>query len=588
MKYTYLFILFLLVTCVHSKAQENILITSPEVDQIIKGNHDPADYLPNNIINHPEEIAEGLVSGISADSLLSYLIQLSSFENRNTGSDTSSNTFGIGAARRWAYQKFEQFSEQNEQRLRPAYLQFDQVICEMGQHRNTIAVLPGVGPHRDEIIVVEGHMDSRCEEACDVDCMAHGMEDNGSGTALVLELARVMSAFTFDRTLVFMVTTGEEQGLFGANAFAEYCQNENIKIRAVYNNDIVGGIICGETASPPGCPGLNEVDSINVRLYSQAGSVISSSPSRLLARFTRLEYEENISSIVPVQSVINIMSQEDRSGRGGDHIPFRQRGYAAVRFTSANEHGNGNPSMADYHDRQHTMEDILGVDTDGDNLLDSFFVDFNYLARNAVINGNAMAASAMGPETPPAFTLEEIENGFRYEISDPNNYGTYRLGIRTFDNGTNYFDTLLTVNNPIDSIFGLMPETIYLITAAAVDSNGIESHFSEEQFENFVSDAEDIILPDRGITLLQNRPNPFDEATTIGIRVEQAVEYQQAFLSISDANGQELARYDIDLQPGLIQVTYSYYNHHFTPGTYYYSLIIDGQLFDTKAMIYAY
>jgi hypothetical protein len=569
-------------------SQTNILVTDSEVDNILHGAYDPAAYLPSVVINHPEDIASLLVEQLSPDSLKAYLEVLSSFENRNTGSDTVSTTTGMGAARRWAYSRFESFSLDNENRLRPAYLQFDEDICGMGQHRNVLAVLPGAGPNHRELVIVEGHMDSRCDDPCDIECTAKGMEDNGSGTALVLELARVMSQFTFDRTIVFMITTGEEQGLYGADAFASYCLFEEIPVKAVYNNDIVGGIICGETASPPGCPGLNEIDSINVRLYSYGGSALSSSDSRRLARFTRLQYEEILAPISPVQTMINIMSQEDRSGRGGDHIPFRQRGFASVRFTSANEHGNGNPNTEDYHDRQHTMEDVLGIDTDGDNLIDSFFVDFNYLARNAIINGNAMTASAAGPLPPAGFSLEEVENGLKYEIDDPNDYGLYRLGVRTFDNGNNYFDTIYTVTATTDTLFGLEPTSLYLICAATVDSIGTESHFSEEDFENFTTDLSNIELPERGITLLQNRPNPFDEATTIGIRVEQPVQYNSAYLAVADANGKILAQYDVELREGLIQITYGYQHHRYQPGTYYYSLVIDGELFDTKAMIYAY
>jgi hypothetical protein len=234
------------------------------------------------------------------------------------------------------------------------------------------------------------------------------------------------------------------------------------------------------------------------------------------------------------------------------------------------------------------MGDLLGVDTDGDSVLDSFFVDFNYLARNAIVNGNAMAASAMGPKAPSDITLLEIENGFYYEIEDPHNTGLYRLGIRSFGNGTNYFDTLLTVTNLSDSIYGLMPSTLYFFSAAAIDSNGIESHFTEEQFENFTTDVSDLTQPDRGITLLQNRPNPFDEVTTIGIKVDKTVNYKKAYIRIADSQGKELARYPVELNPGLVKVEYSYYNHQFIPGTYYYSLVIDGQLFETKAMIYAY
>lgn len=580
MRLIYIFCIFLFLPGVAAMGQTNITVTSAEVYDILKGGHDVGSYLPSVVINHPDDIVEGLVSEVSPDSLKAYLQALSAFENRNTGSDTLSATFGIGAARRWVYGKFGEFSAQNEGRLRAAYLQFDQDICGMGQHRNIFAVLPGIGPHRNELVIVEGHIDSRCEDVCDTTCMAHGMEDNGSGTALVLELARIMSPFAFDRTLVFLATIGEEQGLYGANAFAEFCENEDIPVRAVYNNDIIGGIICGQTASPPGCPGLNAIDSINVRLYS-------STATRNLARFARLEYEENLAPLVPVPSMINIMSQEDRSGRGGDHIPFRQRGFQAIRFTSANEHGNGNPDTPNYDDRQHTMEDVLGIDTDGDSVIDSFFVDFNYLARNTVLNGNAAAMSALGPASPTQFTLEDIDGGFHYSFEDPNNYGQYRIGLRPFGSG-NYFDTLLTVSQTEGSLLSLLPSTPYYLTVCAVDSNGIESHFSNEIFEFFTTGTEEFVLPERGVTLLQNRPNPFDEATTLGVYVECRPDYSEALLLVTDARGRELARYPIELRPGLVEVTYGYEHHRYRPGTYYYSLVVDGQVYETKAMIYAY
>lgn len=564
----------------HSIAQQNITVTSSEVERILRGNYDAVDFLPSVLLNHPEDIVDGILAEVSADSLKQYLLALSTFENRNTGSDTSSATVGMGAARRWAYGKMESFGARQENRLRASYLQFDQDICGVEQHRNVFAVLPGIGPHKNEMVLVEGHMDSRCEDVCDTDCLAHGMEDNGSGTALVLELARVMSRFAFDRTLVFLITTGEEQGLFGAEAFAIYCAENQIPVRAVFNNDIVGGIICGQTASPPGCPGLNEIDSINVRLYS-------SGPGRQLARFAHLEYQEELLSKMPVPTVLNIMSREDRVGRGGDHIPFRERGFPAMRFTSANEHGDGNPGQANYDDRQHTREDVLGVDTDGDSVIDSFFVDFNYLARNAVINGNAMAMSALGPPAPGDFIVERIDNGLRYEIIDPAENGLYRLGIRP--NSTIYYDTLLYVTKKIDTLYFLEPATPYYLSVAAVDSNGVESHFTSEEFNFFTTGLEEQpYLSDGGITLLQNRPNPFDEATTISVLVERPVDYQQALIRVADTQGRELARYPIELKQGLIEVLYGYEKHGYQRGTYYYSLVIDGRVYDTKAMVYAY
>src|SRR5690606_24046638 len=234
---------------------------------------------------------------VSTDSLFSYLLALQSFQTRNTGSDTVSATKGIGAARRWIYSKFEEFSNQSGNRLIPSYLQFDQAICDQPQHRNIFAVLPGADTSDKSVIIIEGHMDSRCAGLCDTACLAEGMEDNGSGTALVMELARVMSRYTFNQTIVFLLTVAEEQSLAGATAFANYVKGKGIKVKAVLNNDVVGGIVCGQTASPPSCAGLNAIDSTHVRLFSYGGF---NSPHKGLVRFTKLEYNEQLRPHVAV------------------------------------------------------------------------------------------------------------------------------------------------------------------------------------------------------------------------------------------------------------------------------------------------
>src|SRR5690606_17914020 len=124
-------------------AQTNMLSTNAVAEQVMLGNYTPSTYQASVIINKPGDISRGIMDRVSPDSLHDYLDVLQSFETRNTGSDTMSPTRGIGAARRWVYSKFEQFSAQNENRLITSYLQFDQAICGMDQHRNVFAVLPG-------------------------------------------------------------------------------------------------------------------------------------------------------------------------------------------------------------------------------------------------------------------------------------------------------------------------------------------------------------------------------------------------------------------------------------------------------------
>ena len=183
---------------------------------------------------------------------------MSRFETRHTSSDTASSTRGIGAARRWALHKFQQISEANNDRLVCTYLNWERNICGVNEHKNIVAILPGSGlgtvnTTAPGIVIIEAHLDSRCDDGCDTSCVAHGMEDNGSGSALVLELARVMSKYQFERTIVFMLTVAEEQGLYGAKALSDYCFQNEVDIAAVLNNDVIGGVICGETSSPPSC-----------------------------------------------------------------------------------------------------------------------------------------------------------------------------------------------------------------------------------------------------------------------------------------------------------------------------------------------
>ncbi len=568
-----------------SYAQENIIWTNPAIGNILTGDFNPDDYMSGEVLDDPAVIAAALESDMDPARLKVYLEEMSFFENRNTGSDTLSTTRGIGAARNWALDMFQSFSDAEEGRMQVGFLQFDQEICSMGRHKNIVAVLPGSGPQFDESVLVEAHFDSRCDTACDGDCEAHGMEDNGSGSAVILELSRILSKYSFNRTLIFMLTIGEEQGLLGAEAMAQWCQTNNVKLKAVLNNDIIGGVICGETASPPGCPSLNHVDSTNVRIYSRG---VMNSPNKQLARWTKLQYEEMIVPITDFANVINILTPEDRDGRGGDHIPFPGKGFPALRFTSANEHGDGNPAQDDYHDRQHTSTDRLGIDTDGDSVLDSFFVDFNYLGRNGMINGISLAMAACSPVPPVEFNMEAIPGGYRFEIDDPNDIGRYRVSLKEL-NGNEWID-LRDFTSAVDSITNL-PTGFYVLSACTVDENGIESLFSNERFggtTGMTTSTQDLQIRKSLVHLMQNTPNPFDEATMINVVVEGELDYKEAVIIVHSLEGKEIKRFPLQLNLGLNEVLYSHNHHGFVPGVYAYSLIIDGEVFDTKKMIYAY
>jgi hypothetical protein len=570
---------FFFFLCSVLNSQTNLFLTNSLADQVLKGTYDPSQFSSSNPTTDHQQIVQHLQNTINPDSLKAYILKLATFSNRNTGSDTLSADTGIGAARRWVYSKFQEYSALNENRLVPSYFQFDQAICSVNRHRNILAVLPGTNADQHEVILIEGHLDSRCETTCDVLCEAQGIEDNATGSALVLELARVMSNFSYPNTIVFMLTTGEEQGLYGSTAFAMYCQNNAIPVKAVLNNDVIGGVICGNTSSAPSCPGVNAIDSTQVRIFSYGGF---NSPNKQLSRFVKLQYKEELLQHVSVPMLISIMTPEDRSGRSGDHVPFRQRGFTACRFTSANEHGDASNGPG-YTDRQHTSEDVLGIDTDLDGQIDSFFVDFNYLARNAAINGTGACIAAKGPNKPDFSISTIVGPGLIIQITDQTQYASYRVGIRSL---TNDWDSVYTMSGIIDTIYPVQA-SMYYVSVASVDAAGMESLFSKEVmiYDNEVSVGE--VEPDKSesLHLLQNKPNPFDEATIIGVYMEKSVSYKKAWIAIEDLNGKEIERISIDLNKEINEV--QYIHGYGRSGIYNYSLYVDNQRIESRRMIFA-
>ncbi|MBC7381948.1 MAG: M28 family peptidase [Bacteroidia bacterium] len=577
-----IFFLILFISCGRlTYAQTNYYFTNAVVPDILKGNYNTALYNSSTAATAKSTIMSGLYSGVNTDSLLFFLKQMASFTTRNTGSDTVSNYMGIGAARRWAHQQFERFATTYQNRLQVSYFQFDKIICAKNQHRNIMAVLPGTDTSDKSFILVEAHLDSRCENVCDSICLAQGMEDNGSGCALVLELARVLSMYTYKRSLVFMLTIGEEQGLDGADAFAKYCRTNALTVRAVFNNDIVGGIICGKSASPPGCPGENEQDSINVRIFS-AGT--NSSQHKGLARFVKLEFEEEMKHLLNVKTNVNIMNAEDRTGRGGDHIPFRQQNYTAIRFTSANEHGDANP-QAGYQDRQHSTRDVLGKDFNNDGLIDSFYVSTTYLQRNCLLNGTALTMLANGPNTPD-FELINDGNGLGLVIKNPVAPNNYRIGFRSKKND---FDTLFTIKNQIDfKTYQVKTDSIYFVSVARMDDENIESLFAVEKFAKVLwvppAGVLNVQPLQRAMQLLPVSPNPVDETISFTVWMKDPGIGKNGLIEVFDMQGKLIKRLPLSLSKEINEVLFE---HGFNAkGLYYCTLFVDGLLIDSQKLFF--
>ncbi len=321
---------------------------------------------------------EKIVASVSEERLKELLTKLVSFGTRNTLSDQTSTTRGIGAARNWILEEMRRSSE----KLR---VTFDiHQIAQQGRItrpvdlRNVMAVLPGKSPRR---IYVSGHYDTvniggqnvsnsaapgavagGGDRRADVDVEANGANDDGSGTVLTMELARAFaeSGIQFDATLVFIAWAGEEQGLVGSNVHAEDLKKNTVPIDAVFNNDIVGNSLGGN--------GIRDAESVKVYAVGPEDS-----PARSLARFI----QKTAAVYVPSHRV-RLMAREDRFGRGSDQSSFSQNGFPAIVFREANEN----------FERQHGANDRI----DG--------VDFGYLAQNARVNAAGVASLALAPQAP--------------------------------------------------------------------------------------------------------------------------------------------------------------------------------------------
>lgn len=377
---------------------------------------------------------------------------LAAFGTRHLYSDTTSTIRGIGAAREWIRQQMVAAGPRLQ-------VEFDtyQVTAQGGrlprdmELSNVVAVLPGRSSRR---IYVTGHYDSvarRTDGTGDRDGFdwtradndAPGANDDGSGTALVVEMARVFaqSGVQFDATLVFVAFAGEEEGLVGSTLHAGRASAAHWTIDAVLNNDIVGGSHGGDGV----------VDTSRVRIFSEGPE---DSPSRSIARYVRRQ----AAIYVPGQEVV-LAARSDRFGRGGDHSPFNQEGFGAVRLTEAREN----------YARQHSVQDT----PDG--------VDAAYLQRNARVNASALASLALAPPAPTVVddrgrpTLTRGENGYDARLSWHASPGATAYTIVWRRAWANDWEHELTVANVTEStLLGLSIDDV-VIGVAALDARGHES-----------------------------------------------------------------------------------------------------------------
>jgi len=332
-----------------------------------------------------------MVREVSAKNIEATIRKLVSFGTRNTLSSQDDPKRGIGAARDWIYGEFQRISNDCGGCLQVSKQSFVQPkanrVPEPTTLTNVIAVLKGT-TDPDRVYVVSGHYDSMCnQDARDATCDAPGANDDGSGTAASIELARVMSKHKFDATIIFVTVPGEEQGLLGSGYLAKDAAAKKMNIEAMFDNDIIGGVTTYKNAPDrqsirvfaEGVPSNETQQEANTR-RSVGGE--NDSPSRQLGR-----YVKEMGDLYLPNFKVMMIYRRDRYGRGGDHIPFLEQGYAAVRFTETHE---------DYTHQHQTVKKADGKQY-GDL---PEFVDFEYVANATRVNLIGLANLALAPAKP--------------------------------------------------------------------------------------------------------------------------------------------------------------------------------------------
>lgn len=333
---------------------------------------------------HPQ--VKQVIDGVSEDRIAQILKKLESFGTRHTGSSQDHPTRGIGAARKWIFSEFQSYSPRLEVSYDTHLLKKQGRIPNDTDLHNVVAVLPGA-TNKDQRIVISGHYDSLAfprrnpgeappapgdesrRPPLDPNADAPGVVDDASGVACVLELARLMSQHTWDKTLVFVAFAGEEDGLLGSTLYAAKAKKEAHRIEAVLNNDIIGS----DTA------GNGRIDNSRVNVFSEDPQ---DSASRQLARYIKDIGERYIPSVK-----VDLVFRADRFGRGGDHTPFNQEGFAGVRFSTPSEN----------FANQHTLTDTFAN------------ASVPYTARVVRVNGAAAAALALAPKSPEVWEEREVQ-----------------------------------------------------------------------------------------------------------------------------------------------------------------------------------
>lgn len=349
-------------------------------------------------IIHRDAVIESMIREISAENLEKYVRDLADFRTRHTLSQNKPNE-GIYASQNYVLELFKAFEGQSNGRLN-SYIDTFTIpadgrrIPEDSQLGNVMATLKGTDPNDDRVFIISAHIDSRASNVMDAEIDAPGANDDGSGVAAIIELARIMSKKSYPATIIFVVVSGEEQGLKGAAYLAEKAKNENWNLVAMLNNDMIGNSFSSET---------NINDNTKVRIFSEGVPVAETERMAAIRRYTNGEndsksrqlarYMKELGERYVDQLEVKLVYRNDRFLRGGDHTPFAREGFTAVRITEMNEN---------YYHQHEDVRVENGIQY-GDL---PEFVDFEYMRKITGINLASLASLASAPSEPSSVGID--------------------------------------------------------------------------------------------------------------------------------------------------------------------------------------
>jgi len=422
--------------------------------------------LVNSQITTEDKINQ-IINSISKENIKSDIQKLVDFGTRHTLSDTISNERGIGAARRWVKQRFEEISNDCNNCLK---IYFQKNYFKKNNLRlprdvwinNVVAIQKGT-KYPNRFIIMSGDIDSRVSDPNDFESDSPGANDNASGMAGTIEAARVLSKFKFDNSIIYTGLSGEEQGLYGGKGLAGHAKKNNWEIIGILNNDMIGNI-----------EGINGViDNKSFRIFSEPVPANESDRERYMRRFYGGEVDGNSRQLA--RFIYNstkkylpdlkpdLVYRLDRFGRGGHHRPFNDLGYAGVRIMESNENYN----------RQH--QDIRTENNiNYGDVIEG--VNFEYAKKLTAVNAINLALLGWSPPPPKNLRIGGIVEPsvkFKWDIVENNDIVGYKIYWRKTSSPNWEFSKLIdkinehTLNNIIIDNF--------LFSVVSVNSKGFES-----------------------------------------------------------------------------------------------------------------